>query len=135
MFFPLSKILGFFAFPSNLVIVVGLIGVLLLLTRFKRTARVLMVASILLIAILGLSPLGNALIIPLEERFPLRTGGNVAGIIVLGGAVTPDVSAARGQVSLNEAAERLTEVANLAAKYPHAKVIFSGSDAALVRNE
>ena len=29
MFFPLSKILGFFALPSNLVIVTGLIGVAL----------------------------------------------------------------------------------------------------------
>ncbi|MFY9624996.1 MAG: YdcF family protein [Rhodoplanes sp.] len=136
MFFPVSKILGFFALPSNLVIVAGLIGVLLLLTRFKRTGRVLLVASILLLAILGLSPLGNALLIPLEDRFPPWTGGgNVAGIVVLGGAVTPDVSAARDQVSLNEAAERLTAAAHLAAKYPRAKVIYSGGDPGLVRTE
>jgi uncharacterized SAM-binding protein YcdF (DUF218 family) len=136
MFFALSKILGFFALPSNLVIVVGLIGVLLLLTRFKRTARVLMVASILLTAILALSPLGNALIIPLEDRFPRWNGsGDVAGIILLGGAVTPDVSAARDDLSLNEAAERLTTVARLASTYPRAKIILSGGDAGLVRTE
>ncbi|MFO1099428.1 MAG: YdcF family protein [Xanthobacteraceae bacterium] len=136
MFFPLSKILGFFALPSNLVIVTGLIGVALLLTRFKRTARVLMVASILLIAILGLSPLGNALIVPLEDRFPRWSGsGDVTGIVLLGGAVTPDVSAARDDLSLNEAAERLTTIARLAAAYPRAKIILSGGDAGLVRNE
>jgi uncharacterized SAM-binding protein YcdF (DUF218 family) len=136
MFFALSKTLGFFALPSNLVIVVGLIGVLLLLTRFKRTARVLMVASILLTAILALSPLGNALIIPLEDRFPQWNGsGDVAGIILLGGAVTPDVSAARDDLSLNEAAERLTTVARLASTYPRAKIILSGGDAGLVRAE
>jgi uncharacterized SAM-binding protein YcdF (DUF218 family) len=136
MFFALSKILGFFALPSNLVIVVGLIGVLLLLTRFKRTARVLMVASILAIAILGFSPLGNALLVPLEDRFPPWTGsGNVVGIILLGGAVTPDVSAARDDLSLNEAAERLTTVARLASAYPRAKIILSGGDAGLLRTE
>ena len=136
MFFPLSKILGFFALPSNLVMVAGLIGVLLLMTRFRRFGRVLVIASLVLLAILGLSPLGNALILPLEDRFPPWTdGGDVAGIIVLGGAVTPDVSAARDEVSLNEAAERLTAAALLAAAHPRAKIIFSGGDAGLVRTE
>ena len=136
MFFPLSKVLGFFALPSNLVIVAGLIGVLLLLTRFRRTGRVLVVASLLLLAIFGLSPLGNALMIPLEDRFPPWTGsGDVAGIIVLGGAVSPDVSAARNEVSLNELAERLTAAALLAAAYPRAKIVFAGGDAGLVRVE
>ena len=73
MFFPLSKILGFFAIPSNLVICIGILGLLLLPTRFARTGRRLAFASLILLAILGLSPLGNALIIPLEERFPRGT--------------------------------------------------------------
>jgi uncharacterized SAM-binding protein YcdF (DUF218 family) len=136
MFFPLSKVLGFLALPSNLVIVAGLIGVLLLLTRFRRTGRVLVVASLLLLAIFGLSPLGNALMIPLEDRFPPWTGsGDVAGIIVLGGAVSPDVSAALNDVSLNESAERLTAAVLLAAAYPRAKIVFAGGDAGLVRVE
>jgi len=136
MFFPLSKILGFFALPSNLVVVAGLIGALLLPTRFKRTGRVLVAASLVLLAILGLSPLGNMLIMPLENRFPPWRGtGEVTGIVVLGGAVTPDVSVSRNEVSLNESAERLTAAALLAAAYPRAKIIFSGGDAGLVRAE
>ena len=39
MFFVLSKVLGFFASPSNLMIVLGLVGVLLLPTRFARAGR------------------------------------------------------------------------------------------------
>jgi hypothetical protein len=70
MFFPLSKILGFFAIPSNLVVSIGILGVLLLPTRFARAGRTLAFASLIVLAILGLSPVGNALIIPLEERFP-----------------------------------------------------------------
>src|SRR6266480_1643798 len=68
MFFPLSKILGFFAIPSNLVISIGLLGLLLLPTRFARAGRALAFASLILLAILGLSPVGNALIILLEDR-------------------------------------------------------------------
>jgi uncharacterized SAM-binding protein YcdF (DUF218 family) len=97
MFFPLSKILGFFAIPSNLVISIGLIGLLLLPTRFARAGRALAFASLIVLAILGISPVGNALMIPLEDRFPRweATRGAPDGIIVLGGAISPDVSAAR----------------------------------------
>src|SRR5687768_5877567 len=110
MFFYASKVLGFFANPSNLVILVGIIGALLLRTRFGRTGWTLVVGSLVLLAILGLSPVGNALIVPLEQRFPAYDHGAAApnGIVVLGGAITPDVSHARKDVALNEAAERMT---------------------------
>jgi uncharacterized SAM-binding protein YcdF (DUF218 family) len=137
MFFPLSKILGFFAIPSNLVISIGVIGLLLLPTRFARAGRALAFASLIVLAVLGLSPLGNALIIPLEERFPRwdAAHGSPDGIIVLGGAVSPDVSAARDEVALNEAAERLTVAAELARRYPDARILLSGGSAALIYEE
>ena len=137
MFFPLSKILGFFAIPSNLVISIGLLGLLLLPTRFARAGRVLAFASLIVLAILGLSPVGNALMIPLEDRFPRwdATRGAPDGIIVLGGAISPDVSAARDDVALNEAAERLTVAAELARRYPAARIVFSGGSGALIYDE
>ena len=137
MFFPLSKILGFFAIPSNLVISIGLLGLLLLPTRFARAGRALAFASLIVLAILGLSPIGNALIIPLEERFPRwdATRGAPDGIIVLGGAISPDVSSARDEVALNEAAERLTVAAELARRYPDARIVFSGGSGALIYDE
>ena len=137
MFFPLSKILGFFAIPSNLVVSIGILGLLLLPTRFARAGRALAFASLIVLAILGLSPAGNALIIPLEERFPRwdTTRGAPDGIIVLGGAISPDISAARDEVALNEAAERLTVVAELARRYPNARIVFSGGSGALIYDE
>ena len=137
MFFVLSKVLGFFAIPSNLIVSIGILGVLLLPTRFKRTGRGLVVASLLVLAILGLSPVGNALIIPLEQRFPAWDAGRGApdGIIVLGGMITPDVSAARNEVALNESAERLTVAIELARRYPNARVLFSGGSGALLFSE
>ena len=134
MFFFLAKILGFFALPSNILISLGIIGVVLMATRFARTGRRLAIASVLLIAIAGWSPLGNALILPLEERFPPwdASHGAPTGIISLGGALDTVVSTTRGEVALNEAAERLTVMAELVRRYPEAHVVFSGGSGRLI---
>ncbi len=133
MFFELSKILGFFAIPSNLLVVIALIGALLLLTRFARAGRRAMVAGILALAFFGFSPVGNWLILPLEERFPRWSAapGEPTGIIILGGSVDEGVSAVRDSVALNEAAERLTAAVALARRYPQARVVFSGGSGLL----
>ena len=137
MFFVISKILGFFAIPSNLVISIGLLGVFLLPTRFARAGRRLVAASIVILVILGLSPIGNLLILPLEQRFPAWdvAGDPPDGIIVLGGAIAPDVSGARNEVALNESAERVTALAELARRYPKARIVFSGGSGALLYDE
>jgi len=137
MFFYLSKILGFFAIPSNLVIMVGLAGALLLRTRFSRAGCRMAVGSLVVLAVIGLSPLGNALIIPLEQRFPKwdASRGAPDGIVVLGGALSPDISTARGEPILNEAAERMTAVVELARRYPKARILFSGGSGMLAYTE
>jgi uncharacterized SAM-binding protein YcdF (DUF218 family) len=134
MFFLLAKVLGFFALPSNLLISLGLIGLMLTATRFAPAGRRLAVAALLLLAVAGLSPLGNALILPLEDRFPPwdASRGPPTGIISLGGAFDTVVSEARGEVALNEAAERLTVMAELVRRYPEAHVVFSGGSGRLI---
>jgi uncharacterized SAM-binding protein YcdF (DUF218 family) len=137
MFFVLSKILGFFALPSNVVIAIGLLGIVLLATRWRRAGVWLAVASVFGCAVMGSSPLGNALILTLEQRFPPwdASRGAPDGIVVLGGAITPDVSVARGMPALNEAAERITAAVELARRYPNARIIFSGGSGALLYGE
>ena len=100
----------------------------LLSTRFARLGIQFLVISNLLFVIIGVSPLGNALILPLEERFPRwdPSGGAPHGIIVLGGAIDPELSAARNEIALNGAAERVTAVAQLARNYPSALIVFTG---------
>jgi uncharacterized SAM-binding protein YcdF (DUF218 family) len=134
MFFTLSKIVGFFALPSNLLIAIGIVGLVLLCTRFTRLGSWLVVTSLMLIAIAGLSPLGNVLMIPLEQRFPAWSASRGApdGIIVLGGAISPEVSAFRNAVALNEAAERITFAAELARRYPNARIVYTGGSNALL---
>jgi uncharacterized SAM-binding protein YcdF (DUF218 family) len=133
MFFILSKILVYLTVPSNLLALIGLAGIALLFTRFVRAGRRLLVASVILIVAIGVFPVGTALILPLEERFPQwnPAQGAPAGIIVLGGALSPERSVARGQISLHESAERLTVAVELARKYPLARIVFSGGNARL----
>lgn len=128
MFFILAKILGFFALPSNILITLALIGVMLMRTRFRRGGRRLAATAVVVLAIVGLSPLGNAIILPLEQRFPAwdDSRGTPTGIISLGGAIDTVVSPVRGEVALNEAAERLTAIAELARRFPQARIVFTG---------
>lgn len=71
-------------------------------------------ASVLLLAICGWSPLGPAGVMALEDRFPRPViDGPVAAIILLGGAVDTHISSDRGIPTMNEAAERLTATADL----------------------
>jgi uncharacterized SAM-binding protein YcdF (DUF218 family) len=134
MFFVFAKILGFFAHPSNFLIVLGLLGVVLTATRYARLGRRLAAAALILLALFGLSPLGNALVLPLEQRFPPwdASRGAPDGIVVLGGAFDTVVSQARGEIALTDAAERMTTVAELARRYPKARVVFSGGSGQLV---
>jgi uncharacterized SAM-binding protein YcdF (DUF218 family) len=134
MFFVLAKIFGFFASPSNVLTALGVLGVLLMATRFAWARRKLAVIALVLLAIAGWSPLGNALILPLEERFPPwdASRGAPTGIICLGGAVDTVVSPPRGEVALNEAAERMTAIAELVRRYPQAHVVFSGGSGRLI---
>ena len=137
LFFVLSKTLGIMLLPTNFLIGVGLVGVILLATRFARLGRNLAVASVVLLAICGFSPLGNWLLYPLEQRFPPWDAARGApdGIIVLGGSIHADVSAERGTPVVGSAADRIIAAAALALRYPNARVVFSGGSANLLAND
>jgi len=137
VFFFLSKTLGYFVVPSNLIIVIGLVGLVMLFTRFRQLASWLIVTSLVLTALVGFSPLGRILLLPLEQRFPPwdASRGAPTGIVVLGGAISPEVSLAHGVVALTGAAERITVAAELAHRYPRARIIFTGGTSSLDPNE
>ncbi len=66
MFFVLSKTLGYLLLPTNFLIAIGFVGAILMVTRFASLGRKLVIAAVLLLVICGLSPLGKALLYPLE---------------------------------------------------------------------
>jgi uncharacterized SAM-binding protein YcdF (DUF218 family) len=133
VFFAVSKLLAFFEEPTGVIVLVGIVGLILTRTRHARWGWRLAVASLVLIALIGFLPIGRALAIALENRFPRweETGPPPAGIIVLGGAVSAYRLATRGAVGLTDAAERILVVPALARKFPGAKIIYSGGDPGL----
>lgn len=136
MFFIASKVLGFVATPSNFIALISLCGLILFLTRWRTLGSRLMAAGIVMLLLGGFSPIGDALLLVLSERFPAWQDDGRApdGIIILGGAINPKISHARGAVELNAAAERLTVAAELARRYPAARIVFSAGTGNLFDN-
>ncbi len=134
MFFVLSKTLGVALLPANFLIGIGLLGAILLATRWAGLGRKLLVASVVLLAICGFSPLGDLLLHPLEARFPPWDPAHGApdGIVVLGGAIDADLSASHGTTVFTRGADRVIEAAALARQYPKARIIYSGGSGNLI---
>jgi len=137
LFFLLSKTLGTMLLPTNFLIGIGLVGAILLATRFASAGRKLLIASVVSLAICGFSPLGYLLLYPLEQRFPPwdATRGAPDGVIVLGGSIDADVSAAHGTAVVSGAADRMIASAVLAHRYPKARILFTGGSANLLSND
>ena len=128
MFFVLSKTIAQLLIPSNFLLVLGLVGLALLMTRCRRLGKVLAWMSLALFLVTGFLPVGYTLSYVLENRFPVwdASRGAPDGIIVLGGALDARTTRARGQTVLYDSAERLTILAKLARDYPKARIVFSG---------
>ena len=126
MFFLVSKLVDFFLTPSNLIALIGLLGLVTSIKSVRRGFPFLILAAIL-VATACWSPIGPTLLGILENRFPMPPiPGEVAGIVLLGGAVDTHITADRGAVALNEGGERITAVASLSRRYPRARIFLSG---------
>ena len=137
MFFFISKTVGYMAIPSNFLIGIGLLGAILLLTRFARAGRRLMAAALALLAVCAYSPLANFVLYPLESRFPKwdASRGEPDGIIVLGGPLDADLSVAHGVPVISGAADRIIGAATLAQRYPNARIVYTGGSPNLLHND
>jgi len=136
LFFYLSKICWFLLQPSTLIALTIMgAGFALSANRTRAACRLVWLAFVAFV-VLGLSPLGGALLLPLEQRFPRpdlsAPGTHIDGIVVLGGAEDPRTGALRGEISLNDAAERLVEPVQLLRQFPDAKLIFAGGSDEIV---
>lgn len=137
MFFYASKIVWFLAKPGNLLLILLVLGAALLWTRWRRTGRWLCAGAVTLGMVMAVLPLGQWLRVSLENRFPLltTTPERVDGIVVLGGVLNQFITKARGRAAIGGAIERLTAFAELAGRYPDAKLVFSGGSGDPFRRE
>jgi uncharacterized SAM-binding protein YcdF (DUF218 family) len=134
MSFEASKVLGWLAYPSNWIAVLGVGAVLLWLVGWPRAGRRTAICAVLALLLFGYAPIGNVLMLGLSERFPAwQAGGrDPDGIIVLGGAIRPDISEARGAIELNSAGERVLAMLQLARQFPKPRIIYTGGSSDLL---
>jgi len=135
-FFILSKVGWFLVTPSNLILLALLVGVALLYWKKTRGFGTKLAAGGALAAVLVvLLPLGDWLVLSLERRFPAYqpcaegTGKPIAGIILLGGAISSQQIGGTIREDVGGAVDRIRKTAELAKDYPDAPVLVSGGQA------
>ena len=133
MFFVLSKVLWVAAAPTNLLLGLALLGASASLAG-RRRGRRLALGAVVALVLCGVLPVGRLLLRPLEDRFPQASldGPAPAGIVVLGGPIDQVIGAARGQVTIADAATRLTAGAALSRRFPGALLVYTGGSNALL---
>ena len=137
MFFLLSKSVSFLLLPSNILIAIGLAGIVLMLTRRRRVGAWMAVASIILLAVAGWWPTGNLLTHALESRFPSwdASRGSPDGVIILGGGIHARLSREYGGPVLGANGDRIVAMAKLARAYPGARIVYTGGGPSLFGNQ
>lgn len=128
MFFVFSKIFWLIVQPVSLAILLGVVGLLLSFTRWRRLSRASVLIAIVVLFTSAFTTLGYVLVQPLEAAFqrPGAPPSDVTGIIVLGGGMDAEVNEVRGGYELNRAGDRFVEALRLAALYPAARIVVTG---------
>ena len=128
MFFVLSKVVWLLVQPVSLAIAFGVLGLLLMFTRWKWASRLAVLLSVGVLVLSALTSLGYVLLRPLEGAFgrPAVAPQTVTGIIVLGGGMDSEINEVRGGFELNRSGDRYVEALRLAQLYPTAKLVFTG---------
>lgn len=120
--------MAFLSVPSNLLALGLVVGFALFILRLSA-GRITIALSVGAMALAALSPLGNMLLTPLEQRFPemvYPAPEGLEGIIVLGGSYDGVRHAYLSTIVLEDDTEPLAMVVDLARRYPKAKVVVSG---------
>jgi uncharacterized SAM-binding protein YcdF (DUF218 family) len=126
--FILRELLSAVLQPGNFLMLCLLAGVILQFLSRGRRGKVLVGLSALGFALVAVAPIGPAIMLPLEERFPLpaKLPERIDGILVLGGAVTPPFSWSSGVTAFNCSTVRLLGAVALAHRHPEAKLVLVG---------
>lgn len=133
LFFWISKLAWLFISPDSLLLIMFGLGLLLLWRGRERWAGRILGFVFFVFLLIGLFPVGEWLLNPLEKKYPANPQlEKVDGIIILGGAEQPTRSAMWKQVVVDEAGERDLAFLKLAREFPEAKLLFTGGSSSMV---
>lgn len=133
--FLASKFLSFLTQPLVWAALPVLACVLLIKDNPRWTFR-LGATALGMLLLLGWEPLPNVALRYLEAQYPAATQDHgwqeQVGVILLGGALRPAYAwTVQGHSALNDAAERMTEVAPLLRRDLHLQVLYTGGEGEL----
>jgi len=116
-----------FLSPSQLILGAVVLGALLVVLGRKTWGTRISVVAGLALLIFGLLPTAIYIANPLETRFPRpQLPAEIAGIILLSGAERPAASELYGEPQTGRHGGRYTTTLRLAARYPEARVVYTG---------
>jgi len=134
MEFILSKTLNFFIYPLNILLIIAFIIIIFFFFNKKKIIKFFSLLFIFLFIFFGIYSLPYFLLNKLEDyiKDSKTSYSKLTGVIVLGGGVEQGlISKERNEVSLNDAAERLTKVLEIYRKNPRLIILFSGFSSSL----
>lgn len=127
--FLTGKVFWIVAQPLSLVLICQILAFLALLLRRGKLAGFLSLVSGTILFVVLFTSIGPWGLQTLEARYPRpEITTPPACMIVLGGAFDLEVTAGRGGMEMNQAADRVIEAARLARLYPQSKILVSGGD-------
>ena len=129
MTFIFGKLVWALLQPGNLLLLCLVAGVFLLLLR-RRRGEILVVLSTIGFLLLAVAPIGSAMLLALEQRFPRPPvlPDRIDGILVLGGAVDPRISLSYGETVFTSSVARVLAGIELARHHPEAKLALIGGE-------
>jgi len=133
LFFLASKLFWAVARPESWIVLLLAFAILGFRRSGERRGMAMLVSSLAFVLLVGIVPVGDALLRPLEMRFPANPQLDTpAGIIILGGAEDAQVTEATGLPGVNDAAERFFAGISLARRYPEAQLVFTGGSGQVI---
>jgi uncharacterized SAM-binding protein YcdF (DUF218 family) len=127
--YSLELLAGAASDPSVAVLILLAAGSILLFTRKAALGRLVVAAGVLLLLSFWLLPVNQWLLRPLENKFTRPANlARVDGILVLGGGLHPDILKSRHVPADEPSYDRLVAAAELAQRFPRARLIFSGGE-------
>jgi len=130
MSFTFSKIVWSLIAPGSLLALLLIVGLILTTAPrvcYRKLGRFFCIFTAVCYLALTFLPVGEWAITPLENHFTFDPPEQVDGIIVIGGDEKPMIAESRGTplVAL-DSMRRYVEFADMARRYPDAKLVFSG---------
>ena len=126
LFFIASKVFWAIAQPDSLIVIVLALAAAMTLLNWIKWAKITTTTLALFLVSLGLYPLGDFVLAPLENSYAQPTNLAPTRIIVLGGGEDSYPSGLSQTQNLNEAGERFLTAIKLAHQFPNATLIFTG---------